>query len=230
MRAAWVLLVVIAGASGCLALAGCGGGESSGTGEAPPARAGSKSGLGAERFQAVDAVYVALRAFDELKGDGAGPIDDGRLKTAVAPAVAACEALDADDALLGPFRDGCPLVVEFTAQVAGLDDCSSAEDPAACPVLFARVRRTLARLNRLGHRSDRAVRQSQLTPACRGALLTPSRAYRAFAGYDRAMRLLGSPHAEDVAAARRALVDADAIAGTLPDGKTALQRFRSGCA
>lgn len=208
----------------CLALGACGGGDDDGgsarTGTTPGAT-GSGSGLGRERFEALEAVYVAQVPIDEL-GDDADP---GAFKAATAPLVKACDELAADDPLLGPLRRVCPVLTRFAEQLQGFGTCSS-RGADACDELIGDVRRTLRDFTRLSRAGDDAIRDAKLTPACANALLTPSVAYEAIEGFERAFELL---EADDDEEANRALAAADAKAERLPDGDESLARFRSGC-
>lgn len=218
------MTAVLAAALACLVLGACGGGDdddgSARTGTTAGA-AGSGSGLGAERFEALDAVYVAQVPIDEV-GDDADP---AALKNASGPLVRACEQLDADDPLLGPLRRVCPVLTRFAEQLAGFGTCGS-EGAGACGELIGDVRRTLRDFTRLSRRGDEAIRDAQLAPACANALLTPSVAYEAIEGFERAFELLEAGDDEE---ANRALAAADAKAERLPDGDESLARFRSGC-
>lgn len=213
----------------CLALGACGGGGSDddddGGGAArtatTPGAAGSGSGLGPGRFEALDAVYVAQVPIDEV-GDDADP---GEFKAATAPLVKACDELDADDPLLGPLRRVCPVLTRFAEQLQGFGTCAS-RDADACDEHIGDVRRTLRDFTRRSSQGDDAIRDAELTPACANALLTPSLAYEAIEGFERAFELL---EAGDDEAANRALAAADAKAERLPDGEESLARFRGGC-
>lgn len=208
----------------CLVPSACGGDDEDGvsarTGTTPGAT-GSGSGLGPERFEALDAVYVAQVPIDEV-GVDAGP---SALRNASAPLVEACEELDAGDRLLGPLRRVCPVLTRLAGQLAAFGRCGS-QGADACDELIADVRQTLRDFTRLSRQGDDAIRAAQLTPACANALLTPSLAYEAIEGFERAFELLEAGEDQE---AGRALAAADAKAEQLPDGGESLARFRSGC-
>ena len=219
------MTAVLAAALLCLVLGACGGGEDDDGGSARTGTtanaAGSDSGLGPERFEALDAVYVAQVPIDEV-GDDADP---GAFEAATAPLVKACDELDAGDPLLGPLRRVCPVLTRFAEQLRGLGTCSS-RGADACDDLIGDVRRTLRDFTRLSRRGDEAIRDAELTAACASALLTPPLAYEAIEGFERAFELLEAGDDEE---ANRALAAADAKAERLPDGDESLARFRSGC-
>lgn len=209
----------------CLALAACGGGDGE-AGDAARARsatapAATASGLGAERFAALDAVHVALVALDELEDDAAA----SDFKRASEPLVQACNALEAEDPLLGPLRRLCPVLTRFTEQLQGFGTCAT-EAADACEALIGDVRVTLGDFTRLSRRGDAAIKRAELTPACEHALLTPALAYEFIAGYRRAFELLDRGSSEQ---ADRALAAAAAKAERLPEGDASLRRFRRGC-
>lgn len=209
----------------CLALAACGGGDGA-AGDAAPARsstapAATASGLGAERFAALDAVYVAQVPLDELEDDA----DPSDLTRASQPLVQACNALDAEDPLLGPLRRLCPVLTRFTEQLQGFGTCAS-EGADACEALIDEVRTTLGDFTRLSRRGDAAIKRAELTSWCETALLTPALGYEVVAGYRRAFELLDRGLTGQ---ADRALAAADAKAERLPDGAASLRRFRRGC-
>ena len=209
----------------CLALAACGSGDGE-PGDAAPARsstapAATASGLGAERFAALDAVYVAQVPLDELEDDA----DPSDFERASEPLVQACNALEADDPLLGPLRRLCPVLTRFTEQLQGFGTCAS-EGADACEALIDDVRATLGDFTRLSRHGDAAIKRAELASACETALLTPALAYEVIAGYQRAFELLERGFTEQ---ADRALTAADAKAKRLPDGDASLRRFRRGC-
>lgn len=217
---------VITAAAACLALAACGGDDDGDDAAASrsttaPAAGGTASGLGAERFAALDAVYIAQVPLDDVEDDA----DPSRLKSTSEPLVEACNALDAGDPLLGPLRRVCPVLTRFARQVQGFSTCA-AEGAGACEDLIGDVRGTLGDFTRLSRRGDEAIKDAELTPACEKALLTPGLAYEAIEGFERAFELLDRGA---TAAADRALEAADAKADRLPDGEASLGRFRSGC-
>ena len=224
MRATWGTPAALAAMLLCLMLGACGGGDDEGGGSArtgtTPGASGSGSGLGPERFAALDAVYVAQVPIDEV-GDDAEP---SALKNASAPLVEACEELDADDPLLGPLRRACPVLARFAEQLAGLRTCGS-RGADACDTLVGDMRGTLRDFTRLSRRGDEAIRAAKLTRDCASALLAPAVAYEAIEGFERAFELLQAGEDD----ADRVLAAADAKAEQLPEGDEALARFRSGC-
>ncbi|HEV2786631.1 MAG TPA: hypothetical protein VGV67_09610 [Solirubrobacteraceae bacterium] len=204
----------------CSVLAACGGDDDARTTTAssPP---GTVSGLGPERYRALERVYLAERRIDELPDD-APPAEFER---ASGPFVAACNALDEDDPLLGPLRRTCPVLTRFTEQLLEVSACAR-DGLDACGDLLAGVRRTLRDFTRLSRRSDRAIADSRLSPACKRALATPALAYEAIDGFQRAFALLARGAAAE---ADEALAAADAQADRLPSAEAELERFRSGC-
>lgn len=225
MRATRATTALLATAMLCLGPAACGGDDDDRDGAArttaTTAAAGTGSGLGAERFEALEDVYIAQVAVDDLGDDAAA--DEFQLATE--PLIEACNDLDADDPLLGPLRRVCPVLTRFAEQVHGLSTCA-AESQAACDELIGDVRRTLRDFTRLSRRGDEAIRDAGLAPACQKALLTPGLAYEVIESFERAFELLDRGARE---AANRALAAADAKAERLPDGNRSLARFRSGC-
>ena len=204
----------------CAALAACGGDDDTGTTTAP-SRPGTASGLGPERFAALEALYVAERPLDELP-DNAPAAQFERASTRF---IAACNTLDRDDLLLGPLRRTCPILTEFTGQLVGISSCAR-EGLEQCDDVLARVRRTLRDFTRLSRASDKAIADSDLTAACKRALATPALAYESIGGFQRAFGLLARGDEER---AGELLATAGEQADRLPKAQEELERFRSDC-
>jgi hypothetical protein len=228
MRAARPVIWAVAAVTSCVLLSACGDGEKQPT---PPAQAGTSSGLGGARFRAIDAMYVASLPIDAFQD--AGSFDPGAFGRATQQAIAACNALDRDDPLLGAVRRMCPLVLQFSTQLLGAGPCEQA-DADRCLALVDDMQGTVASFTRLGRRADRVIARADLTPACQKALTTPDLAYAVFDGYARALVLfergLTNGSGADVEEARRGLTRSAVKGRGLPDAKEALALFRSGCA
>jgi hypothetical protein len=221
----------VAAVTSCLVLSACGDGEKRDAAQTSPENAGTSSGLGRERFEAIDDVYVASLPIDELRDDAA--IDPDAFASATQRPIAACNALDRDDPLLGAVRRMCPLALQFSRQLlrfgAGEDG-----DAGRCRDVVDELQGTITSFERLGRRADRAIARSGLEDACRQALTTPDLAYAVFDGYARALaqleRGLRSGSADDVEDAQRVLGQSGVKGRGLPDARASLARFRSGCA
>jgi hypothetical protein len=215
----------------CAVLAACGDGDPSSAAEAPPANAGTGSGLGAERFEALDAVYAAALPLDRFRGDAS--IDQGEFAAAARPTTTACNALDGGDRLLAAIRRLCPLLTELNEELLDVGACD-ASDPGACGRAIDEARATVRRFARLGRGTDRVIARAGLDRACQRALVTPELAYAVFDGYGRALALLErglmTGSRADVDEAERILTQTDARAARLPDARASLELFRSGCA
>lgn len=227
MRATKALTSAVAAVTTCLALAACGGDDDAASGDTAARTAtaaaapGTASRLGADRFRALDDVYVAQLPIDELGEDA----DAARLEAAAEPLLAACEALDEEDPLLAPFRRTCPVLTRFTEQLIGFGSCGG-DAPGACEQLVANVRRTLSRFARLSRRSDAAIARADVTAACKRALATPEAAYDVIARFERAFALLARGATGE---ADHALAAAHEKAERLPKARAVLDRFRTAC-
>ena len=220
MRATRGVTSALAALLACAALAACGGdddGETT-TASSPP---GAASGLGPERYRALEAVYVAERPLDELPDNAPAT----RFERASVRFIAACNALDAGDPLLGPLRRTCPVLTQFTGQLVGISSCAR-EGLEECDDVLAGVRRTLRDFTRLSRASDRAIADSDLTEACKRAIATPALAYDSIEGFQRAFALLARGEQER---AGEALAAAGKQADRLPNARAELERFRSDC-
>jgi hypothetical protein len=222
----------VAAVTSCLVLSACGDGEKTDAAQAPPENAGTGSRLGSERFEAIDAVYVASLPIDAFQGDAT--VDPDAFASATQPVIAACDALDRDDPLLGAIRRMCPLVLRFSEQLLGFGRCEDGGDADRCLDVIDDLQGTITSFKRLGRRADRAIARSDLNDACRQALATSDLAYAVFDGYARGLaqfeRGLANGSAAEVEQAQRVL-RASAVKGReLPDAKASLARFRSGCA
>lgn len=222
----------VAALTSCLLLSACGDGEKSDAAQAPPENAGTGSGLGSGRFAAIDAVHVASLPIDAFEDDAT--VDPGAFASATQPVLAACDALDRDDPLLGAVRRMCPLVLRFSEQLLGFGRCQDGGDADRCLDVIDDLQGTIGSFERLGRRADRAIARSGLEDACRQALATPDLAYEVFDGYARGLALfergLTNGAVADVEEAQRVLRDSAATGRALPDAKASLARFRSACA
>lgn len=222
----------VAAVTSCLVLSACGDGEKTDAAQAPPENAGAGSGLGSERFEAIDAVYVASLPIDEFRDDAT--VDPEAFASATRPVIAACDALDRNDPLLGAIRRMCPLVLQFSQQLLSFGRCQDGGDAGGCLDVIDDLQGTITSFERLGRRADRAIARSDLDNACRQALTTPDLAYAVFDGYARALaqleRGLTSGSAADVEAAQRLLRGSARKGRELPDAKASLAPFRRGCA
>ena len=231
MRAARPVIWAVAAVTGFLVLAACGDGRKPDGAQTPPQRAGTSSGLGSARFRAIDAVYVASLPIDRFQANRT--VDPDAFAGATRPAIAACDALDRDDPLLGAVARMCPLVLRFSEQLLRVGPCADA-DAARCIGVVDEMQGTVASYKRLGRRSDRVIARAELKPACQKALTTPALAYEVFDGYARALVLLErgltNGAAGDVEQAQRVLTRSAAKGRELPDAKESLALFRSGCA
>jgi len=211
----------------CLALAACGG-DGGSTGNAT---AGQGSGLGPERYEALDAVYVAAAAFDVFAEDeDADPRD---FAEAAQPTIEACDALDGEDELLAELKRSCPLVTELTEQLLKFSDCAEG-DPDACVTAVSDGRAIMRQIISLGRRSDGVVNRSELSSACKQGLVSPPAGYDVIAQYGRGFaylqRALRTGSEADNATAQSILTAAGADAKRVPSGKQLLAAFRRGCA
>lgn len=231
MRASSRVRSALAVATTCVALSACGDGDGGAptSPAAPPANAGVASGLGAERFKALDALYVAILPSDEISGDE--PFE--QIEAASRSAVAACDALDADDPLLGALRRPCPKVARLARQFDEIEGCETSP-VNRCLGVVGVTQVTLADIKRLSRGADRAIAQAELTPGCREALVTPALAYEAFAGFAQALQLLEGGYergsAADVERGNRAIAQTGVKAEALPSARQSLERFRGACA
>jgi hypothetical protein len=230
MRAARPVIWAVAAVTCCLVLPACGDGEKPDRAQAPPAHAGTRSGLGSARFRAIDAVYVASLPIDRFQDERT--VDPRAFASATQPAIAACDALDRDDPLLGAVARMCPLVLQFSEQLLHVGPCAAAAADRCLDVVDD-MQRTVASYQRLGRRADRVIARTDLEPACQKALTTPDLAYAVFDGYARALVLLErgltNGSGADVEGAQRALTRSAVRGRELPDAKASLALFRSGC-
>lgn len=231
MRAARPVIRAVAAVTSCLVLSACGDGEKPDGPQTTPEHAGTSSGLGSARFRAIDAVYVASLPIDRFQDDRT--VDPDAFASATQPAIAACDALDRDDPLLGAVRRMCPLVLQFSQQLLHVGPCQDA-DADRCLGIVDDMQGTVASFKRLGRHADRVIARADLKPACQKALTTRDLAYAVFDGYARALALLerGLTNGDgaDVEAAQRVLTRSAMKGRELPDAKQSLALFRSGCA
>jgi len=230
MRAARPGIWAVAAVTCCLVLSACGDGEKHDAGQIPPEHAGTSSGLGSARFRAIDAVYVASLPIDRFQDERT--VDPRAFASATQPAIAACDALDRDDPLLGAVARMCPLVLQFSEQLLHVGPCAAAA--ARCLDVVDDMQGTVASYKRQGRRADRVIARTDLKPACQKALTTPGLAYAVFDGYARALVLLErgltNGSGADLEEAQRGLTRSAAKGRELPDAKQSLALFRSDCA
>jgi hypothetical protein len=231
MRAARPVIRAVAAVTSCLVLSACGDGEKPDGPRTPPEHAGTSSGLGSRRFRAIDAVYVASLPIDRFQDDRT--VDPDAFASATQPAIAACDALDRDDPLLGAVRRMCPLVLRFSQQLLHVGPCADAAADRCLDVVDD-MQRTVASFKRLGRDADRVIARTDLKPACQKALTTPDLAYAVFYGYARALALLErgltNGAAGDLEEAQRGLTRSAVKGRELPDAKQSLALFRGACA
>ena len=211
-----------------LAFAGCGDDEDSGG--ATTAGAGTKSGLGADRFKALETVYVAEVPIDKIADDAPPSAMDGMLKDYVEK----CNALDTDDALLAAYRRFCPIVAELRESLAAAGGCEGEDGVQECIDGVSKFRGVVRTFLRDGKRYDAAVKREELTLACEKALINPERGYEIMRDYSRAFahleRALTDASEADLTKAEAIMKRAESRAEGLPDAAHALKDFRSGCA
>lgn len=216
-------VAALTGLALCLSISACGDGDDS-----PKADAGKDSRLGEARYDALEPVYTAAVPLDRFAGDG--NLDAVKFRAASQPLLEACEALERDDALLGPIRRVCPIFAILTEQLAGFE--GACKDETSCTSAVGDVRTTLASLQRFGRASDRAVGAADIASSCKDALRTPEVSYAAADGVDSAFgllqRALKSGSEADLDDAQRRL-DEVGDADDTPSGKDLLAKFRSGC-
>jgi hypothetical protein len=231
MRAARPVIWAVAAVTSFLVLMACGDGQKPDRGQTPPQRAGTSSGLGSARFKAIDAVYVASLPIDQFQAKRT--VDPDAFAGATRPAIAACDALDRDDPLLGTVARMCPLVLQFSTQLLRVGPCANA-DADRCLDVVDEMQGTVASYMRLGRRADRVIARAGLRPACQKVLTTPALAYEVFDGYAHALVLfergLTNGSAADVEEARRGLARSAVKGRELPDARESLALFRGGCA
>jgi hypothetical protein len=214
-----------------LGMSACGGDEDADA--QPAADAGTRSGLGIERFKELDAVYVAALPLEAVAED-----EDARPSEWAAVLrefLVECNKITPQDALRANFRRFCPLTAQLQEQFTAIGACQADLDPEACTKdAVVDVRRIVRGYLALGQRFDRAVARAKLTPACRTALENPELSYEVMRGYGRAMaylqRALRDSSVEDNETAQQILEETDARAEDLPKPKEAHAKFRSGCA
>ena len=220
MRATRGVTSALAALIACTAIVACGGGDDD-TGTTTESAPGTASGLGPERYKALEALYVAERPLDELP-DNAPATQFERASTRF---IAACNRLDQDDPLLGPLRRTCPILTRFTGQLVGISSCAR-EGLDQCDDVLVGVRRTLRDFTRLSRASDKAIADADLTDACKEALATPDLAYESIAGFQRAFALLARGDEERTG---KLLAAAGEQADRLPEAQEELERFRNDC-
>lgn len=221
MRATRGVTSALAALIACTVLVACGGGDDDAGTTTASSQPGTASGLGPERYKALETLYVAERPLDELP-DNAPATQFERASTRF---IAACTRLDQDDPLLGPLRRTCPILTQFTGQLVGISSCAR-EGLDQCGDVLAGVRRTLRDFTRLSTASDKAIADSDLTDACKQALATPDLAYESIEGFQRAFALLARGDEER---AGKLLDSAGAQADRLPTAQEELARFRNDC-
>ena len=221
VRGLLALSMMVAG----LAFAGCGDDEDSG---GATAGAGTQSGLGAERFKALETVYAAQVPIDKIDEDAPLSAMDGVLKDYVEK----CNEVDGDDALLAAYRRFCPLVAELRESLAAAGGCEG-DDVQQCIDGVSTFRGVVRKYLSEGARYDAVVKREELTPACEKALVNPELSYEVMRDYSRAFahleRALTGASEADLTKAETIMKRAESRAEGLPDATQALKDFRSGC-
>jgi len=206
-----------------LAWGGCGNDES-----------GHTSGLGTNRFEAIDAVLVASLPLDRFRREA---VDPTTFAAAVRPFRTACNALDKDDALLARIRARCQLRTELNEYIIVFAACAVDNDAAdqfnGCLGSIRQVQKRMRMIQRQDRQTDRVIRRLALAPACRHAL-TSGRAYAIYEAYLDAFALLAraarAQDSADIDEGMRLLAAADAKNQDLPSSNQVLRQFRRSCA
>lgn len=222
-RALLALSMVVAS----LAFAACGDDEEPGGGT--PASAETQSGLGTERFKALETVYAAAVPIDKIADDAPVSAMDRVLKDYVET----CNALDADDALLAAYRRFCPIAADLRESLAAAGECEGEGEVQQCIDGVSTFRGVVRKFLSEGERYDALVNRAELTPACTQALVNPELSYEVMRGYSRAFvyleRALTGASEADLNKAETLMKRTESRAEGLPDATKALKDFRSGC-
>ena len=216
-----------------LALGGCGDDDkdsSESSAKTTAGGAGTQSGLGSARYEALEAVYAAAVPLDQLDDDA--PISE--YNRVLENYGQKCEEeLDAEDGLLAAYRRFCPLVADLREQLTAAGTCEDESQIEQCRAGIQGFRVVVRKVLREGERYDRVVEATQLSAACRKALVNPELSYEVMRGYGRAFayleRALTTASQADAAKADALMTQAEARSERLPDARQALADFRSGC-
>src|ERR1044072_4156205 len=179
----------------CMALWGCGKDDRAGSVTAT-VPAGVKSGLGPERFKALDRIFASLPPLHVWMQRA--PSANG-FAPAARPAREACAAVSQVDPALGARGRYCSLGLDLDEQVVVFNGCYravTAHEPiageSACQRSFSEIPSLARRMQREARRSDRAIRRLALTPACRRALSSRAQTYELLDAYVRVFEALAS--------------------------------------
>lgn len=155
-----VAAVVLTG----LAQTGCGG-------DAP----GSASGLGAQRFEVLEAILEARLPLDQVQ-DATTPAQIRELGAIYSEVAAECERLETDDAdaLLTATVELCPLAAELGEGLADSRLCSSRRE---CLTTVRALRTRTARAVSAAREVDRELKASKVSYRCRKVLRTSKDEY-----------------------------------------------------
>jgi len=206
-----------------LACGGCGNDES-----------GHTSGLGSNRFKAIDAVLVASLPLDRFRREA---VDPATFAAAGRPLRTACNALDKDDSLLAQIRAECQIGLELNEYITVFAACAVEYDAPdqfkICLASIRQIQKRMRMIQRQGREARRVIRRLALAPACRHAL-TSMAADAIYDGYSDAFALLAdAARAQDGAnldEGMRLLAAADAKNQDLPSSNQVLRQFRRSCA
>jgi hypothetical protein len=177
----------------CLGLWGCG--KDAGSVKPALSGAGTRSGLGTKRFNALDRTFAALLPLERLRHE---VVDATTFAVAARPAYAACDQVASVDALLRPIGRYCVLGLNLDEQIIVYNACVRAvtrHEPiaseSACERSFAQIPSLVRRMRREARNSDRVIHGSALAPACRDALIVDARTYTLLNAYSRVFTALG---------------------------------------
>lgn len=165
-----VAAVVLTG----LAQTGCGG-------EGP----GSASGLGAERFEALEAIYEARLPLDQVE-DAATSAQIREVGAIYSEVAVECERLATDDAdkLLTAMIERCPLAAELGEGVTDSRLCGSRRE---CLTAVRALRARTARAVPAAREVDRELKAAKVSYRCRKVLRTSKDQYAALRHFRNAL-------------------------------------------
>lgn len=217
MRTLGAVVMVMAS----MAFVACGDDENDG--------AGSKSGLGTDRYKQLDAVYTASLPLDEIDDDAPPSEMAKHLDHYSEP----CEKLDADDALTGSYRRSCPLVADLREQLLAVDACEDESRVDECAKAVSETRLVIREALSRAEDFDAVVEREKLDPACQAALRNSELSYEVMRGLGRSFayleRALKTGSEKDADTGERLLKEAEAKDERLPSAKTRRADFRAGC-
>src|SRR5215213_45112 len=152
-RVAMRLLMAGLAVAAVAALAACGDDDDSNSSSAAKvdtAKLASIQALTESQYTAIKKVYVAALPLDDLS-DTPSPSE---LRQAVQPVLDACDELDADDSLLGPFKATCPATAKLVESVTRTAGCARDD---SCEDVFREAQANTQRLVSTGRVADDAV-------------------------------------------------------------------------